>query len=126
MQRIRAAESALNITANNELHIQMMSSLWGSGDPTEYLTDNYFAAYDDHRYIKWDTSVTVSQESYISTSCNDDLSGNTPSIVSEWSLSVPDDVQDTAGLLRKVVCGAGHCLREAGWLAVLVLEVGVG
>ncbi|QGA15346.1 hypothetical protein EYB26_003003 [Talaromyces marneffei] len=95
--RIRAAERALGITANNELHIQMMNNLWGSGDPTEYLTDNYFAAYDDHRYVKWDTSVAVSQDNYISTSCNDNRGGNTPTIISEWSLSVPDNVQDTAG-----------------------------
>ena len=74
----------------------MMNNLWGSGDPTSYLTDNHFAAYDDHRYIKWDTSVAVSQDNYINTSCADHRGGSTPTIVSEWSLSVPDDVQDTA------------------------------
>lgn len=74
----------------------MMSNLWGSGDPSQYLTDKYFAAYDDHRYIKWDSSVPVSQDSYISASCNDDFVGNTPTIVGEWSLSVPDDVQWTS------------------------------
>jgi len=94
--RIRAAESSLGITSNNYLHIQMMNNKWGSGDPTQYLTNNYFAAYDDHRYLKWDTSVAVSQSSYLSESCNDDRGGNTPTIVGEWSLSVPDDVQWTS------------------------------
>ncbi|KUL91588.1 hypothetical protein ZTR_01680 [Talaromyces verruculosus] len=93
---IRATERALGITANNKLHIQMMNNLWGSGDPTSYLTDNYFAAYDDHRYIKWDTRVAVSQDNYIRSSCADHRGGDRPTIVSEWSLSVPDDVQDTA------------------------------
>ncbi|CEL04180.1 Putative Glucan endo-1,6-beta-glucosidase B [Aspergillus calidoustus] len=94
--RIRNAETALGVTANNYLHIQMMNAKWGSGDPTEALSDTYFAAYDDHRYPKWDSSVAVDKESYIRASCNDDRGGNTPTIVGEWSLSVPDNVQWTA------------------------------
>ncbi|KAL4870287.1 glucan endo-1,6-beta-glucosidase B [Aspergillus spectabilis] len=91
--RIRSKESFLGITANNNLHIQMMNQKWGSGEPTEYLTDTYFAAYDDHRYLKWAPDVSVNKDNYISTSCADDRGGNTPTIVGEWSLSVPDDVQ---------------------------------
>jgi glucan endo-1,6-beta-glucosidase len=74
----------------------MMNSLWGSGDPTQYLTDNYFAAYDDHRYLKW-SGIPTTQASYLSTSCSDNRGGNWPTIVGEFSLSVPDDVQWTAG-----------------------------
>ncbi|KAG9240085.1 putative endo-beta-1,6-glucanase [Calycina marina] len=93
---IRAAESAAGVSANNYLHIQAMNQNWGSGDPNQYLTDLYFAAYDDHRYLKW-ANVEVSQASYISTSCTDtDAGGNTPTVVGEFSLSVPDDVQWTA------------------------------
>jgi hypothetical protein len=95
-QRIRAAENALGVTSNNYLHIQMMNNLWGSGDPTQYLTDNYFAAYDDHRYLKW-SGIPTTQSSYISTSCNDNRGGNWPTIVGEFSLSVPDNVQWTSG-----------------------------
>jgi hypothetical protein len=94
-KRIRAAEAALGVASNNFLHIQMMNTKWGSGDPHEYLTNDYFAAYDDHRYVKWDTSVPVSKDSYIKSSCNDDRGPNWPTIVGEWSLSVPDDVQWT-------------------------------
>lgn len=94
---IRSAESALGVTSNNYLHIEYMNSLWGSGNPNQYLTNTYFAAYDDHRYLKWDSSVTVSQSSYISTSCNDNRGANTPTVVGEFSLSVPDDVQWTSG-----------------------------
>lgn len=44
---IRAAESALGVTSNNFLHIQMMNELWGSGDPNQALTSaDTFAAYD--------------------------------------------------------------------------------
>lgn len=95
-ERIRNTESSLGITSNNYLHIQMMNEKWGSGDPTQSLTDNYFAAYDDHRYVKWDSSVAVDKESYISASCADDRGGNWPTIVGEWSLSVPDNVEHTA------------------------------
>lgn len=93
---IRAAESALGIASNNLLHVQFMNSLWGSGDPDQYLTNNNFAAYDDHRYLKWDSRVPVSQSSYISTSCSDNRGVDWPTVVGEFSLSVPDDVQWTA------------------------------
>lgn len=96
-QRIRAAERKLNIGAYDLLHIQMMNQKWGSGDPTQYLSDNWFAAYDDHRYLKWANIGDVSQSNYISTSCRDDRGGNTPTIVGEWSLSVPDNVEWTSG-----------------------------
>ncbi|KAI9743002.1 MAG: hypothetical protein M1818_003297 [Claussenomyces sp. TS43310] len=93
--RIRAAESALgNITANNELHIQMMNTKWGSGTPEQYLTDDYFAAYDDHRYVKYDSSVPLTHDGYIQSSCNDDRGGDSPTIVGEWSLS-PSPENDT-------------------------------
>jgi len=87
---IRSAESALSIASNNQLHVQFMNSLWGSGDPDQYLPNNYFASYDDHRYLKWDSKVAVSQSSYISTSCSDNRGVNWPTVVGEFSLSVPE------------------------------------
>lgn len=86
----------MNIADNNQLHIQMMNQKWGVGDPTQYLTDNRFAAYDDHRYLKYDPSVTVSQAGYLAASCKDDRGGNTPTIVGEWSLSVDTDHEKDA------------------------------
>lgn len=95
---IRNAESALGITSNNFLHVEVMNELWGSGDPNQYLTNQYFMAYDDHRYIKYDTSVTVTQSSYLSNACtsNRNSDNETPTIVGEFSLSVPDNVQWTS------------------------------
>ena len=94
-QRIRAAESAAGVDKTDYIHIQMMDRLWGSGDPTQYLTDTYYAAYDDHRYLKYNSRVPVSHKSYISASASDSPDSNTPTIVGEWSLSPPDDVQAT-------------------------------
>ncbi|KAL3424066.1 endo-beta-1,6-glucanase [Phlyctema vagabunda] len=96
---IRAAESSLGIAANNYLHIQAMNSLWGSGNPKTGLTNDYFMAYDDHRYLKWDSQVAVSQASYLSKSCSENRApdaGETPTIVGEFSISPPDNVQWTS------------------------------
>jgi glucan endo-1,6-beta-glucosidase len=97
-QAIRNAESALGVASNNYVHIEAMNELWGSGDPNQYLTNTNFMAYDDHRYLKWDTSVTVSQAAYLQNSCdaNRNSDNDTPTIVGEFSISVPDDVQDDA------------------------------
>lgn len=52
---------------------------------------------DDHRYLKYDTSVAVSQSAYLQDSCTSNRNPNnwTPTIVGEFSLSVPDNVQWT-------------------------------
>lgn len=69
-----------------------MDKSWGSGDPNEYLDDLTYMAYDDHRYLKWDTSVDPSHDNYINTSCADKRDSNSPNIIGEWSLAVADDV----------------------------------
>ncbi|KAI4255148.1 MAG: hypothetical protein LQ352_002719, partial [Teloschistes flavicans] len=99
-KRIRAAEDKLKISQNNRLHIQMMNTKWGSGDPHQYLTDDYFAAYDDHRYLKWSNDNGINSPgtgqtpaAYLRESCNDDRGGNWPTIVGEWSLSVADNLE---------------------------------
>ncbi|KAF5013734.1 hypothetical protein FDECE_275 [Fusarium decemcellulare] len=95
IQAIRKVEDNLKVANNDRLHIQMMGSLWGSGNPTEFLSDTTFTAYDDHRYLKWDTSVEVSQDAYIQKSCSDDRNTDGPTIVGEWSIAVPDNVEQT-------------------------------
>lgn len=95
---IRKAERDLGVTSSNYLTVQMMNANWGSGNPNSALNSTQIssAAYDDHRYTKYDTSVPVSHAAYISSGCNDtSATGNSPTIVSEFSLSPPDDVQDT-------------------------------
>ncbi|KAL8331292.1 hypothetical protein RB593_001973 [Gaeumannomyces tritici] len=88
---IRDTERSLGITANNYLHIQMMNSLWGPEKPGEFLSSNYFLAYDDHRYLKW-TFPNSSPSDYISISCRDNRAapGEADTIVGEWSISAPD------------------------------------
>ncbi|CAG8979140.1 hypothetical protein HYALB_00000273 [Hymenoscyphus albidus] len=97
---IRAREAKLGISSNNLLHIQAMNTLWGSGDPHSHLTSDWFMAYDDHRYTKWDSSVPVDKGAYIRDACHNNRLSNTdyqksnwPTIVGEFSLSVPDFVQ---------------------------------
>lgn len=91
--RIRAAEAALNISSENLVHIQMMNTLWGSGEPQQYLTNDTFAAYDDHRYLKYDPSVGLTPAAYLNASCHDNRGGNWPTIVGEFSLSVNTSLQ---------------------------------
>ncbi|KAJ9193456.1 CAZyme family GH5 [Paecilomyces variotii] len=93
VNKIRLTELGLGIIPVDFLHIQMMDELWGSGDPNQCLIDRYFLAYDDHRYMKYDSSVKVSKDSYMNASCSDNRDSNTPTIVGEFSLSPPDDVQ---------------------------------
>lgn len=91
---IRGAESNVSVAQENRLHITMMSSGWNGGDPQQYLSssDQSNLLFDDHRYLKWDPSVPVSQDGYLDTSCHDTRDGQqTPLIVGEWSLSPNDN-----------------------------------
>ncbi|KAI5813021.1 glycoside hydrolase superfamily [Pyronema omphalodes] len=91
-KRIRAVEDRKNIGANDRLHIQMMNEKWGSGNPKQNLPDEWFASYDDHRYIKW-SGTNPTRADYMRASCYDDRGGNWPVIVGEWSLSVADNAE---------------------------------
>lgn len=78
---------------------RLTTLLNSSGDPNSALNSTQIAsaAYDDHRYIKYDTSIPVNHAAYISAGCNDtSANGNSPTIVGEFSLSPPDNVQNTA------------------------------
>ncbi|TQB67876.1 hypothetical protein MPDQ_004426 [Monascus purpureus] len=75
----------------------MMSKSWGSGDPNQALTNNdtSYLAYDDHRYLKYNTSIAMTKDSYLSASCGENASDaqDTPVVVSEWSLSPAQAVE---------------------------------
>lgn len=75
-QAIRQVEADNQVSPGKALHIQMMSSLWGSDDPTEHLDDKTNTAFNDHRYVKHDSSVNLNKDAYIKTSCNDDRSSS--------------------------------------------------
>lgn len=109
--RIRAAETALKVTAANQLNIMMMnkvcemparpvidmqlikSQLWGSGDPKQYLGSDTGLAFDDHRYLKWAYQQAQTKDAYMQTACSDNRGspGETPTITAEWSMSAPLD-----------------------------------
>ncbi|KAI5866045.1 glycoside hydrolase family 5 protein [Durotheca rogersii] len=90
--RIRDRERQLGVADNERLHIQMMGIAWGSGNPSSHLPDTSLALYDDHRYYKWDPSVTTTKDGYISAVCRD-YRGGSDIIMGEWSLAVADSVQ---------------------------------
>ena len=90
LTRIRAVEQILAVFPWRELHVQYMSTAWGSGDPTTYLNDTRSTSYDDHRYLKWDSSVTATKEGYLQAACNDDRGDDI--VVGEWSIAVADDL----------------------------------
>lgn len=79
----------------------MMSKNWGSGDPNQALTNNdtSYLAYDDHRYLKYNTSIALTKDSYLSASCGENVASDaqdaqdTPIVVSEWSLSPAQAVE---------------------------------
>ena len=76
-----------------------MDSLWGAGNPTASLPSNpHFLAFDNHRYLKYDSSVAATQSSYLSTSCSDNVAsdGETPLIVGEWSISPATSAQSNS------------------------------
>ncbi|KAF2477974.1 glycoside hydrolase [Lindgomyces ingoldianus] len=95
--KIRETESQLNVAQGQQLTIQFMDKGWGAGNPVDVIGSKPSVAYDDHRYLKWDTSIEHTKASYIKTSCSDTFGdgGNTPLIVGEWSLSVKDDLERT-------------------------------
>lgn len=90
--RVHTKEDDLGVHGDAQVHLAVMNDNWGSGNPVEYM-NSWYVAYDDHRYLKWDTSVSVSQASYLAASCNDASQSDSPGIVGEFSLSPPDDVQ---------------------------------
>lgn len=74
-----------------------MSATWGAGAPTAHLPANYSdVAAEDHRYIKWDTSVQVTHDAYLRAACKGSASKEPAAFVTEWSLSVPDNVENSA------------------------------
>jgi glucan endo-1,6-beta-glucosidase len=93
LERIRGKEDELGVGADRQLHVQYMSEAWGAGDPTSALpAETGPLGFDDHRYLKWDTSVVRTREGYIQAACSDNRGGDDV-LVGEWSISVADDVE---------------------------------
>uniref|UniRef100_A0A8H7K9G3 glucan 1,3-beta-glucosidase n=1 Tax=Bionectria ochroleuca TaxID=29856 RepID=A0A8H7K9G3_BIOOC len=91
LERIRAAEHRLNTADANLLHVQFMGDAWGSGNPTANIPDKKFLSFDDHRYYKWDPSVTTTKDGYINAVCKDNRGSDI--IIGEWSIAVADAVE---------------------------------
>ncbi|EGX52505.1 hypothetical protein AOL_s00043g294 [Orbilia oligospora ATCC 24927] len=95
-KRIRYVERELKVKKSKQLHVMFMDEMWGSGNPNQAIKEgSELMSYDYHKYVKWDTSVTPTRESYMTYSCTADLGCKKPLIVGEWSLSVPDNMQES-------------------------------
>ncbi|KAK6358098.1 hypothetical protein TWF730_007453 [Orbilia blumenaviensis] len=98
-KRIRYVERELKVKKSRRLHVMFMDEMWGSGNPNqavkEVVEEGEMMSYDYHKYVKWDTSVTPTRESYMKYSCTAELGCKKPLVVGEWSLSVPDDLQES-------------------------------
>ncbi|OCK83775.1 glycoside hydrolase family 5 protein [Lepidopterella palustris CBS 459.81] len=118
--KIRATESSLGVTANSHIHIQFMDASWGAGDPKASLTNTFFVAYDNHRYLKWDPSVATTQAGYLGASCADNVAsdGDTPLIVGEWSISPADAVQTSPAF---DIADSANAAFYTSWWAAQVL-----
>jgi len=134
-QTIRGVETTLKVPSKNTLHIQMMNTNWGSGNPTQYLPStpsDPATAYDAHRYLKWDSSVQLTQAGYLSATCaamtaaeNSTSSISTPTITGEFSISVADSVEHTSAFsvagnvafYRKFFAAQARAYeQDAGWV----------
>ncbi|KAJ1335560.1 glucan endo-1,6-beta-glucosidase [Microdochium nivale] len=91
---IRSKEAQLGVARNDALHVGFMNTLWGSGNPKEFLPGGHFSTiFEDHRYVKSDPWVPKTHEDYIRDACTNDRSspGEDPTVVTEWSISPPDE-----------------------------------
>lgn len=113
-KRIRAVEDRLQIPSLSRLHIQMMNTRWGAGDPLQALSSaginvnnvtssssnstSSFALLDDHRWIKYDPTISLTRQAYIQTACTtraDSRDLNSRLVVGEWAMSPAESVQST-------------------------------
>jgi aryl-phospho-beta-D-glucosidase BglC (GH1 family) len=93
--RIREVETKLGISDTQRLHIQMMGTDWGSGNPTANIADLTNIAYDDHVYVEYTYGVPQTTAGYLNFSCSGKGSSYGPTIVSEWSLAVNVALEQT-------------------------------
>ena len=109
----------LQVPPNQYLHVQVMDKRWGSGDPKQALNDTTYAAYDSHTYLMFDSNVYVDQNTYITSSCKDDRSGGSPTIVGEFSMGVPGQAAWSSGWSPKNPSNTDFYKR---WFAALISE----
>ncbi|XXH04841.1 mRNA binding protein puf3 [Hypoxylon texense] len=100
---IRQVESDLKV--KDKLHVQFMGSLWGAGNPKEFLPSGAESlAFEDHRYQKWDPSIPLTHAAFLADACTSDRNpGNdeSPMLVTEWAISPPDRVENSDPAWRR-------------------------
>ncbi|KKP00118.1 hypothetical protein THAR02_07770 [Trichoderma harzianum] len=91
LDAIRQTENNLGISDGDRLHVQFMSSKWGSGDPRSDSTvsSDQWTAFDDHNYIGFGVSNAGDETTLMTSACNDvrAVPGQNFPITGEWSMT---------------------------------------
>ncbi|KAI3400868.1 hypothetical protein diail_1557 [Diaporthe ilicicola] len=89
LKAVRDAEASLNVPDDKKLHVQFMSSKWGSGNPRDNsdVANDKWTAYDDHNYIGF--ALGDDQSALMHSACTDNrvVDGQDFAITGEWSMT---------------------------------------
>lgn len=99
LKAVRDAEASLNVPDDKKLHVQFMSSEWGSDNPRDNsdVANDRLTAYDDHNYIGFDPRVNNGdQSSLMRSACTGTrvVDGQVFAITGEWSMTSNVDPND--------------------------------
>jgi aryl-phospho-beta-D-glucosidase BglC (GH1 family) len=118
--KIRDVEKSLGTKANDYIHIQFMDKAYTGEDPNQKLGRQYFVAYDHHRYINFDDTVSPTQEAYLQNSCHHNVAsdGNLPVVVGEWSIAVKGPAEEEQEF--KIGFGNNNAFYKKFWATQVV------
>ncbi|KAI1809315.1 beta-1,6-glucanase [Poronia punctata] len=99
LKAIRDKEAELGVSDDKKLHVQFMSSKWGSGDPRSNgdVAGDDNTAFDDHNYIGFAVGDSKGdKDTLMRSACTDNrvVDGENFEITGEWSMTSdvsPDD-----------------------------------
>lgn len=99
LKAVRDAEAALGISGSRALHVEFMSSKWGSGNPraSAAVANDPNTAFDDHNYIGFALGGSSDQAALMKSACTDSrlVSGQNVTITGEWSMTSGVAASDT-------------------------------
>lgn len=88
LKAVRDAE--MEVPDDRKLHVQFMSSLWGSGDPrtSSSVRNDPMVAFDDHNYIGFVPTIANDKYSLMNNACTGSrlVDGENFKITGEWSM----------------------------------------
>lgn len=110
LKAVRDAEASLNVPNDKKLHVQFMSSKWGSGTPRDNsdVANDKLTAYDDHNYIGFaireeNGDQSALMDALMRSACTDTrvMDGQDFTITGEWSMTSDVDVDPNPDFFKK-------------------------